>query len=262
MAKNGDADFFCADGVEVMLFEAAVRSLSFEDCIPVFAAFVFEAIGLHAAFSFFENGDQRYLFFALQIHFPPWGVYGGMGGPGGGEIVVAGEIADAVVVTPAAFGGTVLGEVATDDGDLAGWDRLCGACMLPELAYLAKCFDGIVVHQAFSIRGYVEHEVAVGLIVGADVFLDEPSYVLEFVCRHGFLPEPGALYAQAGHCGEVVFAGVYLLPGALFIRFDVGVEQCLAGILGCIEVHDEAVGLQALDVFVDFLEWYFFVGNA
>ena len=48
----------------------------------------------------------------------------------------------------------------------------------------------------------------------------------------------------------------------MFVRFDVGVEQCLARVLGCIEVHDEAVGLQAFDVVVDFREWYFFVGDA
>lgn len=262
MAKNGDADFFCADGFEVVLLEAVLWGLSFVECMPVFSSFVFEAIGLHAAFLLFEDGDLRDLFLAFQIHFPPWVVDGRMGGPGGSEIVVAGEIADAVVVTPTAFGRAVLGDVATDDGGFALGDCLCGAGMLPELAYLAKCFDGIVVHQAFSVRGDVEDEVAVCFVVGSDVFLDEPAYVLEFVCRHRFLPEPGALYAQAGQGGEAVFAGIYLLACALFVRFDVGVEQCLTRVLGCIEVHDEAVGLQAFDEVVDFLEWYFFVGDA
>ena len=190
MAKNGDADFFCADGVEVMLFETAVGSLSFEDCIPVFAAFVFEAIGLHAAFSFFENGDQRDLFFALQVHLEPGFLDGGSGGPCCNEIVVAGEIADADACTPTEFGGTVFGKVAANDGGFAGWDGLCGAGMLPELAYLAKCFYGIVVHQTIAIRSYVEHKVAVCLVIGADVFLDEPAYVLEFVGWHGLSPEP------------------------------------------------------------------------
>mgnify|MGYP007056173052 CR=1 FL=1 len=251
---DGKPDFFCFYRGEAVLLDSARWGCAFEDGVPAVALPVFQAVGLDGAAFFLDDGDERDVSFPVETDFPPGLSDGGMRGPGGGEVVVAGEVAYAVVVAPRVFGGLVASDVAAGDGRVALGHRLRGPFMMPESAYLTERFDGVGIHLSVAVRGDVEDEVAVGVVVGTYVFLDEPADVAELVGRHGFLPEPCALERQAGEGRQPVLAGAYLLPCALLIRLDVGVEECLAGVFGGIEVHDEAVGLQALDVVVDVRE--------
>ena len=262
MPFYGNADFFCFDGREVMLLDTTLGSYSLEDGVPAFPLLVFHFICLNTAFRFLDNSHERDALLALQVDFPPRLFDRRMRGPSRGEIIIVGEIAYSVVVAPTVFCGLALGEVVFDDGGITFRDGFRRPFMPPDLADLAKRFDGIIVHQALTIGGNIEDEVAISFIIGTDILLDKPTNTLESVCRHRLLPEPSALDTQASKSRKAVLAGAYLLSCTLLIRLDVGVEECLARILGCIQVHNKTIGLQTLDVVVNLLERDFIVRYA
>ena len=70
----------------------------------------------------------------------------------------------------------------------------------------------------------------------------------------GALRGVSPLEGVARHRREVVVLGRYPLPGALLIAPDVGIEEGVLRIFGSVEVHHQAVRLQALDERVDLRE--------
>lgn len=185
----------------------------------------------------------------------------GTGDPRGGEVVVIGEVHQVHVIGPGGVAGFPDGEVDPRDRGrgLGNVHKVAG--VLPDTADPGHGGDGIVVDEAVPVRRRVEDIGAVGLVIGDDVVPDDGIDILQRGGRELLLPEPGALERVAGHRGETVHIGGNLLSGTLLVAADVGIEQRLLRILGPVQVHDQAVGLDALDVVVDFREGDVFVRN-
>ena len=236
--------------------------VAFEEGLPAAGAEGLEAVALQAVGVAVGDDDEVEGGLAPEGDAPPGGDDLAVGVPAGAEIVVVGKVVDGIVVAPRALGGTVLGEVAADDGGggLGEVGDVAGA--RPQAANLFQGGESVGIHEAVAVGGDVEDEGAVGVAVGLDVVAHELGGVLEAVGGEAGLPEPAALQGQAGEGGQTVLAGADALACALFVGLDVGVEEGLAGVFGSVEVHDEAVGLERLDVAVDVLEGDVVVGDA
>ena len=121
------------------------------------------------------------------------------------------------------------------------------AGVLPNLAYALQRVDAILIHQAVTVRGGVQDVGAVGVVVRDDVLGHDLVNILQGRARELGLPEPGLLQRVAGHRRELVGLRGDLLAGALLVAADVGVKQSLGRVFRPVQIHHQAVRLDALD---------------
>ncbi len=134
--------------------------------------------------------------------------------------------------------------------------------VLPHPAYFPKCIHRIIVYQAVAVGSHIQDKVTIGIVIGFHILFHQPADILQLVGGHTLLPEPSALDRQTGQCRQSVLRGTDFLSGTLLIGFDVGIEKSLPGVFGRIQIHHQAVGLQALDVLIYFGEGNVLVADA
>ena len=241
------------DGVGVNLVEAVDlhaalgRGGAAEDCVPGAFVEIFNDIFLHHAGLWFGHHYHVYQAAGVELDFPERILDFGAGDPAGAEVVVVGEIHDVHVVGPG-------GVARFADGDVYVGDRLhClgdihnMAGVLPDLAYVLQRIDAVLIHKAVAVRGGVQDVGAVGVVVRDDVLGHDLVNILQGRARELGLPEPGLLQRVAGHRRELVGLRGDLLAGALLVAADVGVEQSLGRVFRPVQIHHQAVRLDALD---------------
>ena len=242
-----------ADGVGVNLVEtvhlhaALSRCGPAEDRMPGTFVEIFNDIFLHHAGLWLGHHDHIDEGAWVELDFPERLFDFGAGDPAGAEVVVVGEIHDVHVVGPG-------GVARFADGDVDVGDRLhClgdihdVAGVLPDLADAFKGIDAVLVHKTVAVRGGVQDVGAVGVVVRDDVALHDLVHVFQRRRRELGLPEPGLLQRVAGHRRELVCLRGDLLSGALLVAADVGVEQSLGRVFRPVQVHHQAVRLDAFD---------------
>ena len=158
------------------------------------------------------------------------------------EVVVIREFGNLHIVAPAAVGSAVLGNVGgyyrggafresvvvarivRTDG-LRRLFRCSRLRLVPRFSYLFQCFKGIVVYLSVSVRSYIQDEIAMRFSHRDNVPVYQEIRALESGGRERRLPEPVLLERVAGEGRKCVACLVDFLPGALFIRLDVSVEE-------------------------------------
>ena len=121
------------------------------------------------------------------------------------------------------------------------------AGVLPDLADAFQGIYAVLIHQAVAVRGGVQDVGAVGVVVRDDVLGHDLVNILQGRARELGLPEPGLLQRVAGHRRELVGLRGDLLAGALLVAADVGIEQSLGRVFRPVQIHHQAVRLDALD---------------
>ena len=243
-----DADGVGVNLVETVYLHAALsRRGPAEDRMPGTFVEIFNDIFLHHAGLWFGHHYHVYQAAGVELDFPERILDFGAGDPAGAEVVVVGEIHDVHVVGPG-------GVARFADGDVDVGDRLhClghihnMAGVLPDLAYVLQRIDAVLIHQAVAVRGGVQDVGAVGVVVRDDVLGHDLVNILQGRARELGLPEPGLLQRVAGHRRELVGLRGDLLAGALLVAADVGVEQSLGRVFRPVQIHHQAVRLDALD---------------
>lgn len=249
-----------ADGVGVNLVEtvhlhaALSRCGPVEDRMPGTFVEIFNDIFLHHAGLWFGHHYHVYQAAGVELYFPERLLDFGAGDPAGAEVVVVGEVHDVHVVRPG-------GVARLADGDVDVGDRLhClgdihdVAGVLPDLADAFQGIDAVLIHQAVAVRGGVQDVGAVGVVVRDDVLGHDLVNILQGRARELGLPEPGLLQRVAGHRRELVGLRGDLLAGALLVAADVGVEQSLGRVFRPVQIHHQAVRLDALDEMIKLWE--------
>ena len=250
-----DTDGVGVNLVEAVDFHAALsRGGAAEDCVPGAFVEIFNDIFLHHASLWFGHHDHIDEGARVELDFPERFFDFGAGDPACAEVVIVGEIHDVHVVGPG-------GVARLADGDVDVGDRLhClghvhdVAGVLPNLAYALQRVDAILIHQAVTVRGGVQDVGAVGVVVRDDVLGHDLVNILQGRARELGLPEPGLLQRVAGHRRELVCLRGDLLAGALLVATDVRIEQRLGRVLRPVQIHHQAVRLDALDEMIKLWE--------
>ncbi len=141
--------------------------------------------------------------------------------------------------------------VGGDDNVGVDWSRFTGVG--PGFTDFGKAGDDVGGKFAFAVRGGVENEVAVCLVLGDKPLIDDGFERFERAIFVAGFPEPAIGEGDAGLGGDGAI-GWEVLACVLFERFDIGVVERGWGILAGVELGDNAVGLEFFDEGVDFVE--------
>ena len=165
------------------------------------------------------------------------------------EIVVHRELGNLHIVTPTAVRAAPLGQIRRDNRGRAlrktqirrhiirvnrfrGLPRCSRFSFRPDFSDLGQCLQCVVVHQAIPIRRHIQDKVTICLTHRNDVIFHEHLGIFHRCLREIRLPEPGLLNRETRQRRKRIALFINVLPRALFIRFDIGVEQCVGRIFG------------------------------